>query len=169
MKKILQTKSMKKILLLLSLLLTTAITMAETGLTVQPLTGPEQQYAISKIGRIQLANNITYLYDKTGTELGHTPIANINKIVFEEIPDTSSGTDDLQNTTNIRIFPNPAQEALIIKGVQIGEILRIFNLNGQLLSSHAATSDETSIPTNKLQQGTYLLQIGAEVVKFIKQ
>jgi hypothetical protein len=50
------------------------------------------------------------------------------------------------------------------------ESVRIYDFKGQLLSVTTANADGIcQISVSSLPQGTYLLQVGVEIVKFIKQ
>jgi hypothetical protein len=59
---------------------------------------------------------------------------------------------------------------LFINGLNANESVRIYDFNGQLLSISTANADGIcQLSVASLPQGTYLLQVGIEVVKFIKQ
>ena len=156
----------KRLLFVLPLLLLAVMATAETILTVQPITGADHQYALQSIGKICFADGAMCLIDKKGTELGRTPLAEISKIVFEE--GELVGTEDLK-VGNIHIWPNPTQESIIVSGMQQNQIIRVYNLNGQMLNATPVQDSQTTVNVSSLQSGVYLLQVGAEVVKFIKQ
>lgn len=155
---------MDKKIILLPLLLMAVMAFAETNLSIVPISGAEQQYAVKLIGKIQFSDNIMYLYDKSDVELGHTAVAQIDKILFNEIPTSLNDAD-----TAVRIYPNPATESIIISGITGNQTVRIFDLQGKLVSSFKTNDgNQTAIPVIGLQNGTYLLQVGAEIIKFIK-
>ena len=126
----------------------------------------EQQLVIEKIGKITFANNVMYLYDDQGMQLGYTAVGNIDKIMFgdEEIESVEG-----VSSPSIQVFPNPAQESIFIKGVEKGQNVRIYSLQGHPITSIKITSDESQFHIGGLQNGTYLLQVGAQIVKLIKQ
>jgi len=158
---------MKRKLLLFGFLLP-LLAHAETNLVVVPLTGPDANYAINLIGKIRFVENSVCLYDKQETKLGCTPINGINKIVFSEKPNTPTDLDVVSNPA-IHVYPNPVQSQLIINGLQEEQIVRIYSLQGQLLISGTAVSNSATLDVSDLQLGDYLLQVGADIVKFIKQ
>lgn len=141
--------------------------MAETALTIEPLNGADKQFAVSLIGQIRFADDIMYLFRTSGEELGHTPIAEIGKIVFGEHKETPTSIGN--TSANIQVFPNPTSDYLFIKGLEVNQTARVFSLDGQLMTTSQTTDTETKIDVSNLQQGNYLLQIGAEIVKFIKK
>ena len=156
---------MKKILLLPLMLLLAWTAQAEmTHMKIESLSG-EEAFEIAQIGKITFSDNLMVLFDNDGNELGSTSVDLINKIVFCEEPDQAIGNVAV---SSIRVFPNPAQELLFIRGIEGQQTVRIFNMQGQVLQSALSVDGEASIPVGGLQNGTYLLQIGAQVVKFIK-
>jgi len=157
---------MRKLIIYLLLFLPLAAR-AETALIVEPLSGADKQFAVSLIGQIRFADNFMYLFKSSGEELGHTPIAEIGKIVFREMPDEPTSMNNV--SANIQVFPNPTSDYLLIKGLEANQTARVFSLDGKLMSTSQTTDSETKIDVSNLQQGNYLLQIGAEIVKFIKK
>ena len=156
---------MKKSILILPLLLLAVMARSEAGLSVLNLTGSDKQYAVSLIGQITFADNVMYLFDKSQTELGHTAVANIDKIVFGEY--APSAVENIE--TRVAVYPNPTHDALMIKGLAAGQTVRVYDLQGRLMSAAQSQAAVTQIQVSGLQNGTYLLQIGAEVMKFIKE
>ena len=100
--------------------------------------------------------------DKEGNVLATEPLDNVRKIVFsnESIP------TDLENVENgtIIVYPNPTQDVLYIQGIE-AQTLRVYNMQGSMLQ----TTEGTQVSVSHLPTGTYLLQIGTQVVRFIKQ
>ena len=158
---------MRKVLIWLLLVLPMA-TRAETALTIVPLSGADKQHAVSLIGQIRFADDVMYLFDATDSELGHTPLAEIGKIVFREMSNTPTSIDNAL-PGSVQVFPNPTHDYLIVKGLETDQSARVYSLEGQLISTTPVGATETKINVSDLQQGSYLLQIGAEIVKFIKK
>ena len=99
--------------------------------------------------------------DKEGNILATESIANIKKIYFAP-PTNTDVNDTLVNT--IIVYPNPTQDILMIQGAE-SQTLRVYNLQGSLL----LTQWGNQISVGNLPDGTYLLQIGTQVVRFIKK
>ena len=157
----------RKILLLpLVLCLALAVRAEVTHLKIEFLVEAEMERALSVIGKIVFDDEEMCLFDKEGIEMGCTPFAQINKILFVEEATTSVNE---QSGSLIQVFPNPAQEMLVVRGVEGPQIVRIYSLNGQIAQSATAVDREAQLHVGTLQNGTYLLQIGAQVVKFIKE
>jgi len=158
-------KNRRRFLFVPFLLLSVGI-MAELQLKIVPLGNAEQQVAVEKIGKITFIDNVMYLYDNQGKQLGYTNVENIAKIVFSDGETTSlEGTSE----PSIQVYPNPTQESIYIKGVERGQTVRIYSLQGQQITSTIITGDELQLYVGNIQNGTYLLQVGAQIVKLIKK
>jgi hypothetical protein len=88
-------------------------------------------------------------------------------VIFDDNEGNTVNTED--NLLSISVFPNPTQEMLYVDGINVGETIRIFSLDGQMLLSSTAGNGTISLSVESLSNGVYLLQIGTEIVKFIKQ
>jgi hypothetical protein len=92
--------------------------------------------------------------------LASETVAEIRKITFSH---SATAVEDAP-VTDILIYPNPTQDILIIKGIE-NQSLRVYDLQGKMiLHEHG-----TEVHVSHLATGTYLLQIGTQVVRFIKQ
>ena len=158
---------MRKILLLPFMLLMALAGRAEvTHLKIVPLSGDESASALAQIGKIVLGNEQMCLYGSDGSELGCTPFSLIGKIVFYN--DGTTQLNDIKNSA-IQVFIDPTQEELFVRGIAGEQTVRVYSVSGQLLQSANASNGEAIVPVAGLQNGTYLLQVGAQVVKFIKE
>ncbi len=77
------------------------------------------------------------------------------------------------DTTDISIFPNPANKELTIKGKTIIESITIYDINGRQLKTVIFTSEKGNLDISNLSQGMYFLKIksgnNTESIKFIKK
>jgi hypothetical protein len=159
---------MKRKLLIIPMLFIAIAMMAEKALTIIPLSGADEQHAVSLIGQIRFTGDVMYLYDATDSELGHTPLSEIGKIVFCEKSEIPTSMDNV-HSSSVQVFPNPTHDYLIVQGLESNQSARVFSLNGQLISTTPISTTETKINVSDLPNGSYLLQVGAEIVKFIKK
>lgn len=147
------------------LLLVASTISAASGLTVISLDNTEQQYALSQIGKITFDAGTMYLYDHDNSLLGYNSIDQVDKIVVVE-----DGTTALNEVnSNVQIIMQTAQQSIIVKGLSGTQTIRVFNMAGNVLLSATSQAEQTLIDVSGLNNGTYLLQVGAQVVKFIKQ
>jgi hypothetical protein len=162
----------KRLLMILPLLLGAMMTVAETNLIITSAeTGTDLPYALSSIGKISFAENgsfgqTIYLYNPSGDEIAHRNLSSIAKIYFKE--GTIDAVEDV-NTSVVRVYPNPTAETIHISGLQAGQTVRIYTLQGQMLTDLNVKSEETEVDVRALPNDSYLLQIGSEVFKLIKQ
>lgn len=150
---------MKKITVL-SLIAICAMQLMATQLIITPHSGAQLAQDIAAIGKWVFVGTDLQLIDKSGTILASEPIANIRKITFVE--GSTTAVEDIKKA-DILIYPNPAQDILIINGID-AQKLRVYDMSGQVVLHEYGTE----VHVGNLVDGTYLLQIGTQVVRFIK-
>ena len=148
---------MKKILLFFALI--GSLQMMAANLVVEHRSGADLLQDISLIGKWIYVGEDLQLLDKQGNVLATEPLANIKKITFS----VSTATENVQ-TNAILVYPNPTQDMLMIQGIE-SQTLRVYDMQGRLLKAE----NGTQINVSNLAEGTYLLQIGTQVVRFIKK
>ena len=148
--------------LLLLLMLCCSMQIPATNLVLQKWDGVQQLQDIATIGKWIFVDDDLQLLGHDGTILAQEPIKNIRKITLINSEDLSA-TENIA-IPNIVVYPNPTQDVLLVKGVEL-QTLRVFDLQGRLLK----TTDDAQVTVSDLASGTYLLQVGTQVVRFIKQ
>ena len=126
--------------------------------------GTDRTEDIAAIGKWVFVDDRVQLLDHNGYLFGEEYIGNIVKITFSNTPPVPTSTDEAQSGTVI-VYPNPTHEMLCVQGVPDDITLRVYSTTGQLLT----TAQGTKIDVSHLPQGTYLLQLGAQVIRFVKE
>ena len=152
---------MKHTFILICVILCSLQTMA-TNLVLEQRSGAEVLQDIATIGKWLFVEDNIQLLDKSGNVLAIEPLANIKQITFATAGISEDVKDTVVNT--IVVYPNPTQDVLMIQGIE-SQTLRVYNLQGSLLQTE--WGDQISV--SNLPDGTYLLQIGTQVVRFIKK
>jgi hypothetical protein len=122
--------------------------------------GDKTAYALADVNRINViadANSASMtVIDKDGNEYdGYL------KILFAE---SATGVEEF-DITSVYVYPNPVVNTLSIQGVDENTALEVYNLTGKsVLKDKGTELDVTS-----LTQGTYILRINNQYVKFIKK
>ena len=62
-------------------------------------------------------------------------------------------------TLKINVFPNPMSQYFRIEGIKEGDVIQIFNLNGQLVKEHKVWSNAEEISVLDLPSGPYFLRV----------
>ena len=122
--------------------------------------GDKTTYALATVSRINViadANSASMtVVDNNGNEF-----AGYVKILFAE---KETSIEEI-GFTQVYVFPNPVVNTLTIQGVDENTPLEVYNLTGaSVLQDKGAELDVTS-----LNQGTYILRINYQYVKFIKK
>ena len=140
--------------------------MMATNLVVETRTGSGLTNDLAIIGKWMFVGQNLALLDKNGGILALEPLSNIRKIVFSpsepEVP-TNDATVEVESL--YLVFPNPTQDVLHIQGATDDTPLRIYTMEGKLVTS----AEGQAIDVHMLANGTYLLQIGTQVARFIKE
>ena len=151
---------MKKIFLFFAFLC--SLQVMALNLMVEHRSGAELLQDIALIGKWVYVGDDLQLLDKAGNVLATEPLANIKKITFS-VSGSMTSVEDVQ-PSNIVVYPNPTQDVLMIQGIE-AQALRVYDLQGRMLLQQ----EGTQIGVSQLSEGTYLLQIGTQVVRFIKK
>ena len=153
---------MKQKIVLLAIAILCGMNVLATNLVIERYVGAEMVQDIAVIGKWVFVDTNLQLLDKEGNILATEPLDNVRKIVFSN----ESITTALENVENgtIIVYPNPTQDVLYIQGIE-AQTLRVFNMQGSMLQP----TESTQVSVSHLPTGTYLLQIGTQVVRFIKQ
>ena len=122
--------------------------------------GDNTTYALAEVNRINViadANSASMtIVDNDGNQY-----AGYVKILFAE---KETSIEEL-GFTQVYVFPNPVVNTLTIQGVDENTPLEVYNLTGaSVLQDKGTELDVTS-----LSQGTYILRINNQYVKFIKK
>ena len=150
---------MKKLSLLIALICSLQIMAVD--LLVEHCSGANLLQDVAVIGKWVYVDENLILVDKAGEVLAVEPIRNIKKITFSS--DEDMAVDNVSSET-IVVYPNPTQDILMIKGIDY-QTLRVYDMQGRLLKVESGSQ----INVSSLAEGTYLLQIGTQVVRFIKK
>jgi hypothetical protein len=161
---------MKKNLFLLFFVLSFSFVLsAETSLFIEYLSENEKEVALSLVGRIEIKDEIFRLIDINGEELASCDLYEVRKIVFQE-SSVMTNVDDLDTGSFVAVYPNPTQDVLFVEGLKSNDTVRVYDLNGTLISISESNKDGVvMLSVSNLPEGVYLLQVGVEIVKFIKQ
>lgn len=154
------------ILLFMVLLSATALFATVTTIKVVYLSAEEQAYELKQLGYVELDGDEMAFFDKEGNELHVTKIKDVQKIVIGGTPETSVENVD---GFSMVVYPNPSMDELFIEGMEIGDVLRVYTIDGVLVKTQVVESEVTRIEVSDLAVGSYLIQSKANVVKFIKE
>jgi hypothetical protein len=119
-----------------------------------------QTQDIAQIGKLVFVGDEVQLVDKSGQLLAKEALRQVRQITFVDV-----ATDiDSMLPSQIVVYPNPSHDILFVKGIDV-KGLRVYDLQGRLLLAEPGNQ----ITVSTLPVGTYLLQVGTQVVRFIKQ
>lgn len=122
--------------------------------------GDETTYALLDVKRIEV--------DKTSSSVSMSVLLNdgtkegsYQKLLFAKEITSVEGLGEV----SVYIYPNPVSNVLNICGVDDSAVLSVFNLSGKCVMQEKGTE----IDVTSLLQGTYILRVNNQYVKFIKK
>ena len=124
--------------------------------------GQQEAQNVATIGKWVYVGNDLQLISHDGEVLAQESVLEIRKIVFAKA-NTSTSPENAGDKT-IYIYPNPTQDVLIVNGIDT-PVLRVFDMQGRLLKQEKGNQ----VSVGDLADGTYLLQVGTQVTRFIKK
>ena len=140
------------------LLATNVLCLRAENVVVQKLDHSETMQALETIGRFEFnhTDRLMLLILKDGTTAETYSLDEVHKIYF-------SGEEGLQNTADgMSVIVDG--DRLIVEGANESTVLRIFSMNGQLMTQQTGNA----IHIGTLTTGVYLLQCNQGIVRFIK-
>ena len=153
---------MKKWLFLCLAAVAISVQTTATNLVLSRSSGTQLLQDIAAIGKVVFVGDDLQLLAHDGTVLAQEPIAEVQQITFAD--DSEPTSVEGATASGIILYPNPTQDRLVVLGAE-GQTLRVYDLQGRLLKQ----TESTEVQVEDLANGTYLLQIGTQVVRFIKQ
>lgn len=153
---------MKKWLFLCLAAVAISVQATATNLVLSRSSGTQLLQDIAAIGKVVFVGDDLQLLAHDGTVLAQEPIAEVHQITFADGSEPTSVEG--ATASGIILYPNPTQDRLVVQGAE-GQTLHVYDLQGRLLKQ----AEGTEVQVEDLANGTYLLQIGTQVVRFIKQ
>jgi hypothetical protein len=122
--------------------------------------GDKTTYALANVERINVIADATSA-SMTVVDNDGNQFAGYVKILFAE---SATDVEEL-DITSVYIYPNPVVNTLSIQGVDENTSLEVYNLTGKSVLKNKGTE----LDVTSLTQGTYILRINNQYVKFIKK
>jgi hypothetical protein len=101
---------------------------------------------------------------KDGEQIGSTKFQYYYDLCVRPNPLTTEEA----NTERFAIYPNPAQDNIVIKGANKGDLVSIYSATGQLVMTAMAEPNK-EIEVSHLPSGLYMIRCGEHVSRFVKK
>lgn len=132
---------------------------------IEYFSAEQQELELKQISTIEFTSKYIYFLDRSGEEIASKKIENVRKISFVE---GETAVDDVDDISMI-VYPNPTMDALFVQGLNKGDVVRIYTLDGTLVKTQTVEDELLQISVEDIAVGSYLLQSNTNVVKFIKK
>ena len=80
-----------------------------------------------------------------------------------------TAVEDVVASSSIRVYPNPTADMLIIDGAKAKQEIEMYSLNGTKVFSAQSQEGVNTIHVAELPNGVYMLRLGNETFKLIKE
>lgn len=108
----------------------------------------------------------TFIYDKASIFFNFVPdVTNATELTFyfDDVSyGTSLGSSSFNLASSLRIYPNPANNAITVDSAKTIESIAIVNLLGQEVISKNTNSESVTLDISSLQNGVYILKTTVE-------
>ena len=157
---------MKKLFTLLIIFCFSSIILsAKEYIVIEYFSAEQQELELKQIATIEFTSKYIYFLDRSGEEIASKKIEDVRKISFVEGETAVETTEDI----NMIVYPNPTMDALFIQGLNKGDVVRIYTLDGTPVKTQIVEDELLQIIVDDIAVGSYLLQSNTNVVKFIKK
>lgn len=130
------------------------------------LTNDELKYDVSQLSKLDFSDGTNMKTIATdGTQLHSDAISSLRVITFDD----ATGVTPLTESSEVKVYPNPAQDVLYVNGIEKGTMVTVIDYSGKVRFEQKAADDKVEISVSNFNDGNYLLKIGNKAVKFIKK
>lgn len=76
----------------------------------------------------------------------------------------------LSNTSvpKISVYPNPVQDVMMVSNIQPGDLIQVFSMQGLVVAELLSEGNQAEINMSALAKGVYMVRVGEQVSKVIK-
>ena len=87
---------------------------------------------------------------------------------FNVVP-VSSSYPNVSDANTLVVYPNPASDFVTIEGLQVGETLQIYGVEGNMILSFNAVQEKETVEIAHLPSGMYFVKANDQIAKMIKK
>lgn len=160
---------MKKLLTLLVIICFSSIILyAKENIIIEYFSAEQQELELQQIATIEFTEKYINFLDYSREVIASKKIVNVRKMLFAKKDITTTAVENDLDISMV-VYPNPTMDALFVQGLNIGDVVRIYTLDGTLVKTQIVEGDLLQINVDDIAVGSYLLQSNTNVVKFIKK
>lgn len=141
---------------------------AKECIIIEYFSAEQQELELKRISKIEFTEKYIYFLDCSGDEIASRKIEDVRKMSFIRNGVFETDTDNVKDVSMI-VYPNPTMDALFIQGLNIGDVVRIYALDGTLVKTQTVEAEIQQVKVDDIAVGSYLLQSNTNVVNFIKK
>ncbi|MBO4307414.1 MAG: T9SS type A sorting domain-containing protein [Bacteroidales bacterium] len=139
---------------------------AQVNVSVTMTDNTSQSHTIGQSGGIYFNNGtMTVRSGMTSNDEVSYTTSNIRSMVFSEM----TAINRTMSVSQIRLFPNPTNGVFTVNGIgDEQQSMTIYNMLGKIVKSQPC-SNGTHIDISEQPKGVYIVRIGNQTIKIVKQ
>ena len=141
---------------------------AKENIIIEYFSAEQQELELQQIATIEFTEKYINFLDYSREVIASKKIVNVRKMLFAKKDITTTAVENDLDISMV-VYPNPTMDALFVQGLNIGDVVRIYTLDGTLVKTQIVEGDLLQINVDDIAVGSYLLQSNTNVVKFIKK
>lgn len=152
--------------LVLLVLLGTGTAFAQSTVSITNKTnGTTTEYTVQSTGSISFAGDYVVIKETSTASPQSIPLSSIRKMTFAN---GSAVINDVDFTGKPLLYPNPAQDYCVVRGVDEGiQRVTIYSMTGAKVID-TTVENEGRLDISTLQSGVYLAKVNNHTTKLIK-
>ena len=93
---------------------------------IEYLSSEQQELELKEISTIKFEDELIKFVDFSGNVIAEREANNVRKISFVE---SETAVENISDILMV-VYPNPTMDALFVQGLNIGDVIRIYSLDG---------------------------------------
>lgn len=137
---------------------------AQSTVKVTRTNGTVNSYTVQATGSISFAGDYVVIKETNTSSAQSIPMSAIRNMKFV---DGSNSIDDVESATPVQIYPNPAQNYFVVRGIEGLQSVTVYSMTGARMIE-TTVEDEGRVDVSSLKTGVYMVKINNRTTKLVK-
>lgn len=92
----------------------------------------------------------------------------VNKKASYRVGVGVSGVNSIEKKSSIKVYPNPADDIIVVKGAKENSIVTVYSTLGMMMT-RTEIGESSVIDVSDYPTGIYIMNVDGETIKFVKK
>ena len=135
----------------------------------EPMNLSTEWQSVTATVTVEAAGNYNVVfYWHNDNSVGTNPPAAIDNVSIAAATEPV-GIDEVEESADIVLFPNPATSNVTLRGVEAGSQVSVVDMNGRMVRDFQATSNDVQLSLDGMAKGAYFVRIMGEKQSAIRK